>query len=655
MQIAGIDLQDMHNQLQNRVEAIVSEPGKIELLLSEGKDRLLQLIENAESRDELSSGARSTLEEYLRIGKDQVDKALADVRSSSSENELTVIESITTVGKDLKGSLSIMRNLAESDVVLQDLVKQIDHVSLSVKAKSEQAADILSTSKTVQVLETGRKNLSQRLENLLSSSASEVSVVKGFGEKLKSTFEQQGGATKGRAFLQSVRDRIAKKIAVMDSDKGISHTIEEKLMSMLSTWKAGMGQEATAKMTAQLSQLTVLLTMIGEGSMSVDQLITSTRSKLMNTLNDPSFRRSSEDVARAKLMSVLSSVKSMEEKFRGKEISGFKFYQQFLFDESAMSIKETLSTALGDITKTSQFRGIVESLDSPLLNDVAVPMSRIVEQMRNGEFDIDSAIEAAKESLDSDILQHSAADLIAKGEKVVSVLESFRSHDAVKTVLTKIQDIDLEARISSSMRNFDADSVLSDAEATLTDAEARNKMLNSTKDKVLGFLLDHIPNMSIPDIQGVKDDVQFAITKLDLSGFKLRKEDVSVTLGRSVNEEFLSCEAKNISAAFNNVRWKFQQLYFPYLSGTGIADAAAQNASIKIGFKLVRVPKGIVEALAESAAASLEPGYNDGTNVYSRFPNIEQEVERLRNELLVSTRDVTNRLQRAGSSLVRGD
>lgn len=143
----------------------------------------------------------------------------------------------------------------------------------------------------------------------------------------------------------------------------------------------------------------------------------------------------------------------------------------------------------------------------------------------------------------------------------------------------------------------------------------------------------------------MKDDVQFAVTKLDLSGFKLKKEgeflnisffivkvvliicslccksDVTVTLGKSINDEFLSCEARNISASFNSVRWKYQQLYFPYLSGNGVADASAQNASIKIGeriafcicfiielnkcilylmigFKLVRVPKGIVAGLA---------------------------------------------------------
>jgi hypothetical protein len=32
--------------------------------------------------------------------------------------------------------------------------------------------------------------------------------------------------------------------------------------------------------------------------------------------------------------------------------------------------------------------------------------------------------------------------------------------------------------------------------------EARNRLLNTTKDQVLGFLLEHIPNLRIPDIQG---------------------------------------------------------------------------------------------------------------------------------------------------------
>jgi hypothetical protein len=41
-------------------------------------------------------------------------------------------------------------------------------------------------------------------------------------------------------------------------------------------------------------------------------------------------------------------------------------------------------------------RGLIENLESPLLKDVTAPMGRIVSQIRSGNFDIDSAIQAAK-------------------------------------------------------------------------------------------------------------------------------------------------------------------------------------------------------------------------------------------------------------------
>jgi hypothetical protein len=119
-------------------------------------------------------------------------------------------------------------------------------------------------------------------------------------------------------------------------------------------------------------------------------------------------------------------------------------------------------------------RGIIDNIDSPFLKDVTAPMGKIVTQIRSGNFDIDAAIQAAKvpclslypsfvfpltlsppqESLDSELLAHSAMDLVARGEKVVSVLESLRSHDAVRDVLTKIQDLDIEKSISSRIMNF---------------------------------------------------------------------------------------------------------------------------------------------------------------------------------------------------------
>lgn len=58
----------------------------------------------------------------------------------------------------------------------------------------------------------------------------------------------------------------------MEAEKSLSTTIEEKLLSMLQQWKSGLGDKANSLLSAQLSQLTVLLTMMGDGSLAVDDV-----------------------------------------------------------------------------------------------------------------------------------------------------------------------------------------------------------------------------------------------------------------------------------------------------------------------------------------------------------------------------------------------
>jgi hypothetical protein len=42
-------------------------------------------------------------------------------------------------------------------------------------------------------------------------------------------------------------------------------------------------------------------------------------------------------------------------------------------------------------------------------------------------------------------------------------------------------------------------------------------------DSCLDFLLDYLPSMPIPPITGLKDNVEYTISQLDMSGFKLNK------------------------------------------------------------------------------------------------------------------------------------
>lgn len=235
--------------------------------------------------------------------------------------------------------------------------------------------------------------------------------------------------------------------------------------------------------------------------------------------------------------------------------------------------------------------------------------------------------------------------MIASGDKVVGALESFSNSDSVQLAMIKLQEFDIEGSLSTQLSKIDTKKILDEAESALTNTEARNRIINNTKDKVLEFLLENLPSMSVPDIQGVKDDVQFAVTGLDMSGFKLRKEDVTVVLASSLDNEFLTCTATGILAKFARVRWRYQQLYFPYLSGSGLADASAVNASIKLGLKLVRVPKGVLKTLngskdrekdapeGESPSAfklPSEPSMIDEEEFYKQYPALRALVEPIR-------------------------
>ena len=67
---------------------------------------------------------------------------------------------------------------------------------------------------------------------------------------------------------------------------------------------------------------------------------------------------------------------------------------------------------------------------------------------------------------------------------------------------------------------------------------------------------EYLPAMSIPDVEGVRDDVEYAVQNLDMSGFKLHKEDVSVELWRQSSEFCLCFSVKlTISCLTSNLRF----------------------------------------------------------------------------------------------------
>jgi hypothetical protein len=69
------------------------------------------------------------------------------------------------------------------------------------------------------------------------------------------------------------------------------------------------------------------------------------------------------------------------------------------------------------------------------------------------------------------------------------------------------------------------------------------------------------------------------------------------------------------------LKWKFEQTYFPHLNGDGAAHASVEEAFLQIGFKIVKIPKIVVESLAKSIK-------NDKiSSIVKYFPDLKSQLE----------------------------
>ncbi|KAG7393073.1 hypothetical protein PHYPSEUDO_012408 [Phytophthora pseudosyringae] len=115
--------------------------------------------------------------------------------------------------------------------------------------------------------------------------------------------------------------------------------------------------------------------------------------------------------------------------------------------------------------------------------------------------------------------------------------------------------------------------------------DKRQEFVNRMKDHCLDFFMSVLPTLKIDTISGVEDDIAYSISKLDLSNFRVKKERVKVRMGTVVDEELFTVRATHLTALLKGFDWTFEQKYFPYLHGGGVADAALSGGVISLGFK----------------------------------------------------------------------
>lgn len=139
--------------------------------------------------------------------------------------------------------------------------------------------------------------------------------------------------------------------------------------------------------------------------------------------------------------------------------------------------------------------------------------------------------------------------------------------------------------VTKAIAEVDFDKLAAWGNTLTSDREKRQNFINRVKDNCLDFFMSVLPTIKVDTISGVEEGVEYSLSNLDLSNFRVKKECVKVRMGTVVDEELFTVRATHLTALLKGFQWNFVQKYFPYLHGGGAADAVLTGGVISLGFK----------------------------------------------------------------------
>ena len=125
--------------------------------------------------------------------------------------------------------------------------------------------------------------------------------------------------------------------------------------------------------------------------------------------------------------------------------------------------------------------------------------------------------------------------------------------------------------------------IMGQGASLMNDDKSRHQFINSVKDKALEFLMAYLPTAQVPPVEGEKDGVEYRLSNIDLSGFKVASKDVEVAINE---DDGLSIWAINISCLMQGLEFKYKKNTFPKMSGEGKAEAIASGVKFHIRLDL---------------------------------------------------------------------
>ncbi|CAM9136355.1 unnamed protein product [Scytosiphon promiscuus] len=552
----------------SRAELTRIETARIESLVEAGRQRLEGLIDAALSdgkdisKSGISSGGGGGADggvgvagtELMRLweeGKDQ----LAELAGKGGQ----VLE--------LDKHLSTLKTLSEASPELAKIVTELEN-------GAEKARDLqrqVEATKTVGVLMDGKARLETGLGEVLNSYRGDESVAlatEGGGRLLKALTKKESPVmTKGMKLLKGAQERV---IAKGQEGGGWKETLagwqssslvvdgQERLSGILrAAADAGTGG-GTVQDVLGLLKGTAAVSRFTDASL---RLLETSILAFMEAVPPPDPRPSvpaggnkSEAVENASEVVPESGGSST----KGRGSSSIAPEEQEIERGQGGQVEEGLAIRGGegwraqdlvDLFENGQLaeqlmRGMAQQASTQALtimerlseNHLAEgsrgmeSLKKLLQGYQRGDTGLDEAMTCAMDFLNSEEGQSLAGGLVSQGERGLESLKSISMDGAVGKMLGQLADPGLERRILAGIEGLDTDELLENAEKAISDADARTQLLDGIKDSTVDFLLEYLPHIEIPPISGTSSRVGYAITNLDLSGFRLRKEDVEVQL-----------------------------------------------------------------------------------------------------------------------------
>ena len=492
---------------------------------------------------------------------------------------------------------------------------------------------------------TSQMLTSEQLKNLQDSADSLISKV--------SEGEEAVLKLKGLELGNSVKSRLVNMMELHAATRGGLDGMIATALTTISNKAETIDQDlkllitslqSTANSTSQ-STNEALLTLLSQRSVYREMILL----KLEHTLLDIDDQLQSIFGTSLNIKTILDVVTSQQN-------------TSAIFDPITKKITVEILAQLDELEKTIEHPAAL-SVISHIRTGVSASQEGDGEESKGG---MGNPIDKVMTVLNDDSTVAIGQNMVERGEQILDSIETTTKSKQFGSIVSSVRQAGInEDTLINSLQQINVDEIINNVDDLVNNEQARRNMIAGAADSALEFLLKVLPSVEIPKLSGVKDGNMYSIADLSMNGFMIKKEDIDVQIaGISTNayansktpptltpnvsftskemnpseiplppsssqessssfpsasavppappsietnlKELLVIRVSNIQARLEDIKWSFEQTYFPHMKGKGTANAVVVNASLLLKFELRKKRKD-PSAASITSTTSFEP------------------------------------------------